>query len=153
MPWGSRGRVYAVDVDPDMLDYLKARTRSEQRTNVEVVRARFDDPNLPDAEIDLIFTSNTYHHLEDRPAYFRRVLADLRPNGRVAIVDFGEASRLGLVRPSGGALDPEAPDHRRDGAGGLSPGLRPRGCWSARASWSSPPSTGSADPIYPPTSS
>ena len=85
---GESGRVYAVDVDDDMDDYLTQQARERGAANVAVVRGEFDDPKLPDGEIDLLFTCNTYHHIADRSAYFRRVLVDLAPNGRVAIVEY-----------------------------------------------------------------
>ena len=69
----------------------RERAASEGRDNVEVVQGTFDDPKLPDGEIDLLFTSNTYHHIENRSDYFDRVLGDLAPNGRVAIVEFDES--------------------------------------------------------------
>jgi ubiquinone/menaquinone biosynthesis C-methylase UbiE len=84
---GPSGRVYAVDVQDDMLGYLAQQARERGAANVTVVKAALDDPQLPDGEIDLLFTSNTYHHIADRPAYFRRVLDDLAPNGRVAILE------------------------------------------------------------------
>lgn len=83
---GPEGIVYAVDVDPDMVDYLRERAREEDRANVVPVLADFDDPKLPEA-VDLIFSTNTYHHLEDRSAYFAGVAGDLRPGGRIAIVE------------------------------------------------------------------
>jgi len=85
---GASGRVYAVDVDDDMVAYLAARAQELHAANVTVVRGAFADPKLPDGEIDLLFTCNTYHHIVDRVAYFRRVLVDLAPNGRVAIVEY-----------------------------------------------------------------
>lgn len=85
---GGSGRVFAVDVDDDMVEYLADRARELGVENVTAVRGEFEDPKLPDGEIDLLFTCNTYHHIADRSAYFRRVLADLAPNGRVAIVEF-----------------------------------------------------------------
>ena len=85
---GESGRVYAVDVDDDMVGYLEERARELGAANVTVVRGEFEDPNLPDGEIDLLFTCNTYHHIADRSAYFRRALVDLAPNGRVAIVEY-----------------------------------------------------------------
>jgi ubiquinone/menaquinone biosynthesis C-methylase UbiE len=91
---GETGRVYAVDVDEDLLAYLDERVRDEGRANVEVVRATFDDPKLPDGEVDLVFVSNTYHHIQERPAYFRRLLLDLAPNGRVAILELDDRSWL-----------------------------------------------------------
>ena len=85
---GTDGRVYAVDVDRDMTDYLTERAREEGRANVEVVLAPYDDPTLPEAGVDLIFTVNTYHHIQDRSAYFARAARALTPGGRVAVIDF-----------------------------------------------------------------
>jgi arsenite methyltransferase len=85
---GGSGRVYAVDVDDDMVDYLTRQARERGAANIAVVRGEFEDPKLPDGGIDLLFTCNTYHHIADRSAYFRRALVDLAPNGRVAIVEY-----------------------------------------------------------------
>jgi arsenite methyltransferase len=83
---GPKGHVYAVDVDQGLLDYIAGRARDEDLNNVSIVLAKYDDPVLPE-KVDLIFTSNTYHHLEDRVAYFRNAQKYLRPGGRVAIVE------------------------------------------------------------------
>lgn len=85
---GAGGKVYAVDVDQGMIEYLKKRTSEEGHRNLEVVLAKYDDPLLPEGGVDLIFICNTYHHIEDRVAYFKRVKRYLRPGGRVAIIDF-----------------------------------------------------------------
>lgn len=85
---GSTGKVYAVDVDHEMNDYVVKRAQEEGYNNVEVILAKYDDPLLPGSGVDLIFTCNTYHHLEDRVSYFTNARKYLRPNGRVAIVDF-----------------------------------------------------------------
>ncbi len=83
---GPDGRVYAVDVDPDVTETLYARYVAEPLP-VEVVLARPEDPGLPDGSIDLVLLVNTYHHIEDRPAWLRRLHADLRPGGRLAILE------------------------------------------------------------------
>jgi len=85
---GPDGVVYAVDVDESMTDHLASRAADLGHANVQAVLAPYDDPDLPDGSVDLLFTCNTYHHFEDRVAYFERVRADLVPGGRVAIVDF-----------------------------------------------------------------
>jgi len=85
---GPTGRVYAVDIDPDMLEYLADRVRDEGRANVEVVEAAPDDSRLPAASVDLVFLCNTYHHLSERVTYFEALRARLRPGGRVAIVEY-----------------------------------------------------------------
>ncbi len=84
---GPLGKVYAVDVDPDMTRYLEQRAASEGYANVEVILAEPADPHLAEGTLDLLFTCNTYHHFEDRTAYFARLLHSLRPGGRVAIID------------------------------------------------------------------
>jgi ubiquinone/menaquinone biosynthesis C-methylase UbiE len=85
---GPEGRVYAVDVDEEMNEYLTQRVAQAGATNVEIVRGRFDDPLLPDGGVDLVLTVDTYHHIDDRPAYFRKLQRDLAPGGRVAVVDY-----------------------------------------------------------------
>jgi predicted methyltransferase len=85
---GPSGRVYAVDVDADLNDYVDRRARREGLAQIETVLAARDDPKLPE-RVDLVFTCNTYHHLEDRVAYFTRLRERyLAPGGRVAVIDF-----------------------------------------------------------------
>jgi arsenite methyltransferase len=91
---GPEGRVYAVDVDPEIHAVLEERLQEEGVTNVEIVLGDFDDPLLPDGTIDLLFTSNTYHHIEDRVTYFRRLQADLAPGGRVAVLEYDGSKGL-----------------------------------------------------------
>ncbi|MEE9282385.1 MAG: class I SAM-dependent methyltransferase [Myxococcota bacterium] len=85
---GPEGRVYAVDVDRDMTEYLRERARDEGAENVEVILAEYHDPLLPEAGVDLVFVCNTYHHIEERSDYFANVQKYLRPGGRVAIVEY-----------------------------------------------------------------
>ena len=85
---GPEGHVYAVDVDDAMTAHIAKQAAAEGLTNVSSVLAAPDDSRLPEP-VDLFFTSNTYHHLEDRTAYFRGVRERmLRPGGRLAIVEY-----------------------------------------------------------------
>ena len=81
------GRVYGVDVEPDMVRYLAERARREGLANLAAVQAAPADARLPQP-VDLVLVVNTYHHIGERPAYFDRLRRSLRPGGRVAIVDF-----------------------------------------------------------------
>ena len=85
---GPTGKVYAVDVDKDMLEDLAERVKKDGYGNIEKILAKYDDPSLPESGVDLIFTSNVYHHIEARAKYFADAAKYLRPGGRVAIVDF-----------------------------------------------------------------
>lgn len=92
LPWlseavGPTGRVYAVEVEGDLVEALEARVAREGLANVTVVLGRYEDPELPDASIDLALTCLTYHHIEERSDYFRRLRSDLSDGGRVAHLD------------------------------------------------------------------
>ncbi|MDH5577369.1 MAG: class I SAM-dependent methyltransferase, partial [Betaproteobacteria bacterium] len=98
-------RVYAVDIEPDMVRYLQARAQREGLRNVIALKGEPDDPRLPE-KVDLILLVDVYHHIDARLAYFRRVRASLRPGGRVAIVDFKLDSPTGPPRAA--RIAPEA---------------------------------------------
>jgi ubiquinone/menaquinone biosynthesis C-methylase UbiE len=85
---GPSGRVYAVDVSPDMIRHLNHRLRDEHITNVSTVLCDPDDPLLPDASVDRIVIVDTWHHVEDRAAYLERLKRVLRPGGQVVHIDF-----------------------------------------------------------------
>ena len=81
------GKVFAIDVEPDMLRYLSERARREHRNNIFPVVANQESPNIPEP-VDVILIVDTYHHIDDRAAYFSRLKKSLRQQGRLAIVDF-----------------------------------------------------------------
>jgi predicted methyltransferase len=82
-----KGRVYAVDIEPDMVRFLGDRAKREKLDNLVPIQGAADDPRLPE-KADLILLVDVYHHIEGREAYFRKLRAALRPGGRVAIIDF-----------------------------------------------------------------
>ncbi len=85
---GVKGVVLSIDPEPEMVQYLGRRAHREGLTNVVPVLALYEDPFLPPGRVDRVLIVDTYHHIDDRQAYFRRVGANLAPGGRVAIVDF-----------------------------------------------------------------
>jgi predicted methyltransferase len=87
---GPEGLVYAVDVEQAMLDYLLDRDDILFPGNIVKVLADPDDPKLPERKLDLIFTSNTWHHIEDRSLYIQRLERALKPYGRLAVIDWRE---------------------------------------------------------------
>jgi SAM-dependent methyltransferase len=81
------GKVFAADVEPDMVRYLGARAEREHLANLTPVQARGDAANLPEP-VDLILVVDTYHHLDDRTRYFAALQSSLRSGGRLVIIDF-----------------------------------------------------------------
>lgn len=93
-----KGKIYAIDVEPDMLQYAKASiARMPIPSTVEFILAQPDNPQLPPQSVDLVFLCNVYHHLDDRPAYFSNVRPVLKSGGRIAIIDFYHDARSGDV--------------------------------------------------------
>lgn len=85
---GATGRVYAVDVDPDMVRHLNRRLRDAGVDNVRSVLAAFDDPLLPDRSVDRFFICDTWHHIDDQAKYLALMKRMLRPGGEVVMIDF-----------------------------------------------------------------
>lgn len=85
---GEQGKVYAVDIEPTMLEYITGRDDGYRIDNIVTVLAEPDDPKLPVGELELVLSVNTWHHVGDRVDYIRRLAPALRPSGRVAIIDY-----------------------------------------------------------------
>jgi ubiquinone/menaquinone biosynthesis C-methylase UbiE len=83
-----KGRIYAVDISPDMILAVNRRIRDTRATNVVSVLAPPDDPLLPLGSIDRFFFCNVWHHIEDQPKYLALVKQMLKPGGQVVMIDF-----------------------------------------------------------------
>lgn len=88
------GRVYAVDVEPDMVRHLQERAKREKLSNLVPVAGTPDDARLPE-KADVILLVDVYHHIDQRDRYFNRLRASLNPGGRLAIIDFRMDSPAG----------------------------------------------------------
>jgi len=100
---GPTGRVYAVDVDSEIVEKLEALVEEESLSNVEVVLGGFQDPGLPDGQLDTVLIVNTYHHIDARRDYFAKLAEDLSDRGRVAVIEPNEdlGGVLGLLLDEG----------------------------------------------------
>ena len=93
----ARPRVFAVDIEPEMVTYLTKRAAAEKLDNVVPILASASSPNLP-APVDVVLVVDTYHHIGDRARYFRALQSKLKPGGRVAIIDFRVDAPMGPPR-------------------------------------------------------
>ena len=92
------GKVYAVDTDQDMVALVAERAKKEAPSLIEPILAKPDDPVLPATGVDLVFTSNTYHHINNHLTYFSNLRKYLRPGGKVVIIELdGRAWPEGLL--------------------------------------------------------
>jgi ubiquinone/menaquinone biosynthesis C-methylase UbiE len=84
---GTAGRVYAVDISPDMIRHLHERVRDAGLLNVSPILAKPDDPLLPQP-VDRFLIVDVWHHVEDQPAYLAKMKARLKPGGQIVMIDF-----------------------------------------------------------------
>ena len=84
---GPDGKVYAVDTDQGLLSYIQSQQKKKQLQNITTVNADDNDPKLPES-CDLVFLRNSFHHIPDPAAYFQNLKKYIKPDGRVAIIDW-----------------------------------------------------------------
>lgn len=112
---GSTGKVFAIDVEADMVRWTNERAKREGLANVEAMLGATDDPKLAPSSVDRVLVVDVWHHIEDRAAYAKKLAAALRPGGIVFIVDFTKESPHGP--PAHARLTPEEISADLRGAG------------------------------------
>lgn len=85
---GTAGRVYAVDIQPQMIDLLKQRLARERIANVVPVLSVVDDPRLPEASVDLMLLVDVYHEFSEPQKMLRGMRAALKPDGRLVLLEY-----------------------------------------------------------------
>jgi ubiquinone/menaquinone biosynthesis C-methylase UbiE len=83
-----RGRVYAVDIQPEMLRLLRERVQEAELTNVEAVLGENDDPRLPPQSLDWVLLVDVYHEFQQPEAMLAQMREALKPTGRVALLEY-----------------------------------------------------------------
>jgi len=83
-----QGRVYAVDIDQGLVDHIARKAEEARAANVRPVLGAFTDPRLPARDVDVAFIYDVLHHIEDRATYLRSLAGYLKPDGRIAVIDF-----------------------------------------------------------------
>jgi ubiquinone/menaquinone biosynthesis C-methylase UbiE len=85
---GPTGRVFANDVQPQMLQMLARRLSIRKITNVTLVQGTIDDPKLEHASMDLEIMVDVYHELSQPQAMLRHLREALKPGGRLVLLEY-----------------------------------------------------------------
>jgi len=94
-----QGKVYAVDIQPEMLDILEFLKQENQAENIELVLGEETDPRLPPAAIDLALMVDAYHEFAYPYEMMQGIVRSLKPGGRVALVEYrGENPFISIKR-------------------------------------------------------
>ncbi len=85
---GDKGKVLAVDIQPEMLEAIRVRAREKKVTNVETIQGTEDDPKLPEGKVDLILLVDVYHEFSKPYEMTQAMVKALKPGGRLVFVEF-----------------------------------------------------------------
>jgi SAM-dependent methyltransferase len=85
---GPAGKVFANDVQPQMLEMLKRRLERKRITNVELVQGAIDDPRLPKESVELALLVDVYHEFSEPQAMLRHLRDALTPGGRLVLLEY-----------------------------------------------------------------
>ena len=96
---GPTGKVYANDIQPQMLSMLRQRLDREKIANVELVLGGYDDPELPASAIDLILMVDVYHEFSEPQKMLRRLHDSLRSGGRLVLFEYRKEDPSIPIRP------------------------------------------------------
>ena len=84
---GPSGRALAVDLWPELMDYINEKGKNEGVTNIETILCKPDDPSLPTDQVDIAYFHDVFHNVPDRQAYLELLASYLKPDGRIAIIE------------------------------------------------------------------
>ncbi len=83
-----RGKVLAIDIQPEMLAAIRQRAADSDISNVEPVLGTATDPNLPEATVDLALMVDAYHEFSHPRELMEKIVLALKPGGRVVLVEY-----------------------------------------------------------------
>ncbi len=82
-----KGKVFAIDVEPEMIRHIHHTTMMKQIPNVHVVFAEKDDPKVPKG-VDLVFICDVLHHVQKRKLWLSRLFRSLKKGAKVVVIEF-----------------------------------------------------------------
>ncbi|MGD9902714.1 MAG: methyltransferase domain-containing protein [Vicinamibacterales bacterium] len=94
---GPTGRVFSNELNPRQRAATERAVAAAGLTNVTVVEGRAAETNMPAACCQALFMRDVFHHVENRAAMSRSLLATLAPGGRLGILDFAPRGRHGIT--------------------------------------------------------
>jgi ubiquinone/menaquinone biosynthesis C-methylase UbiE len=85
---GDKGKVYAVDIQKEMLDIIQARMKTRKVTNIETVMGKITDPKLPEGKVDLILMVDVYHEFSHPYEMTEAMVRSLKTKGLLVFVEY-----------------------------------------------------------------
>lgn len=84
---GEKGKVYAVDTNPEFLQFIKSEAEEKGLNNIVTILTK-DKLDLSENSLDFVFMRNVTHHIPNRVEYFKNLKRFLKPNGKIVIIEY-----------------------------------------------------------------
>ena len=114
---GKNGLIYAVDINPESLKFIRDESKKNGIDNIETVFGDNVFNLLPKKGLDLVFIRNVYHHIPTRIEYFKKIAEVIKKDGRVAILDYNSNGTFSFHRLFGHYVPKEKIIHDMHQAG------------------------------------
>jgi ubiquinone/menaquinone biosynthesis C-methylase UbiE len=96
---GKEGKVYAVEVQPEMIEMLHTRAKEKGITNIVSIIGEMTDPKLPVASCDMILLVDVYHEFSYPESMLAGMKKALKPEGVIVMVEFRAEDDSVPIRP------------------------------------------------------
>jgi SAM-dependent methyltransferase len=96
---GPSGRVYANDIQPEMLERLRENAAAQKVSNIETVLGSASDPKLPAGKLDLVILVDVYHEFSRPQRMLDRIRESLKPDGRLVLLEYRKEDPSVPIRP------------------------------------------------------
>jgi ubiquinone/menaquinone biosynthesis C-methylase UbiE len=95
---GAKGKVFAVDIQPEMLDLIRQKMKTRKLANIEPILGKEDDPKLPANSVDLILMVDVYHEFAYPYEMTDKMVRALKPNGRMVFVEYRKEDPMVFIK-------------------------------------------------------
>src|SRR5579863_73497 len=85
---GPGGKVYANDLQPEMLRRLRENAIKAGLANIETVQGEESDPKLPQGRMDLVLLVDVYHEFSKPREMIDKIRESLKPDGRLVLLEY-----------------------------------------------------------------
>ncbi len=84
-----KGKVYAIDIEPEMIRHIHHKTVSRKIQNIEVILSTPDNPNIP-KNVDIVIICDVLHHVKDKEYWLKAVFSQMKDDSRLVLIEFKE---------------------------------------------------------------
>jgi ubiquinone/menaquinone biosynthesis C-methylase UbiE len=98
-PLVPRGKVLAVDIQPEMLEMIEGKMKDEVVENIQTILGTIEDPKLPENSVDWVLLVDAYHEFSHPYEMMTQIVESLSPTGKVALVEYRAEDPSVRIKP------------------------------------------------------